>query len=471
MEIRDARAWAGQQFGGAELGHRARVLRAVTVAADLMRSPSVSVPKACPGSRAKRAYELFSNEKVTHAGLLSGPVKQTIRACARESTVLLVQDTTSPTFGGRRRREGLGRINDAPHAQGMLVHTSLAVREDGHVLGVLDQHVWARTGPKHRKDETLKERRQRPRESERWGRSARVAHERLAEGGVRAKVIHLADREGDIFELFEELDTMSDSFVIRATQNRATNEGTYSIDVAARGPVLARKTVGVPARPGRAARQAHLEVRAARVEVLPPRSRGTGGEPVWMNVVVVKEVDAPSEKEALEWKLLTREPIESAADVLRITDIYARRWVIEDFHMGLKTGCALEERQLESFDAIANFLAIASAISVHLLQLRDASRAPEPRPATDVLTPIQLKLLRHEMPKLQPNCSAQQALRAIAVLGGFYDTSKKAQPGWRTLYGGMQRLLEREAGYIQALEELRAAAISPGLLVVAGFRE
>jgi hypothetical protein len=471
MEIREAGAWAERQFEGAELGHRARVQRAVAVAGDLMRSPSASVPKACPGSRAKRAYELFSNKKVTHAGLLSGPVKETIGACAEQSTVLVVQDTTSPAFGGRKRRRGLGRINDAPHAQGMLVHTSLAVGEDGCVLGVLDQHVWARTEPKHRKDETLKERRERPRESERWGRSARVAHQRLVDGGVRAKVIHLADREGDIFELFEELDEMNDSFVIRATQNRATSDETYSIDAASRAPVLARKTIDVPARPGHAARQARLEVRAARVEVLPPRSRRAGGEPIWMNVVVVKEVGAPSEKEALEWKLLTREPIEGSQDVLRITEIYARRWVIEDFHMGLKTGCALEDRQLESFDAIANFLAIASAISVHLLQLRDASRAPKPSPVTDVLTPVQLKLLRHEMPTLPPDCSAQQALRAVAVLGGFYDTSKKTHPGWRTLYGGMQRLLEREAGYLRALEELQAAPLSPEPLTGAGFRE
>ena len=462
MKTQDARAWAGRTFGGAELGHGARIKRAVRVAAALVVSPKASVPKACAGSAAKRAYEFFSNAKVTHAGLLFGPVKETLAACTGEPTILLVSDTTAPSFGGSTRRKGLGPINDSANGQGMLVHTCLALAEDGRVLGVLAQEVWARPTKKRSQTETTAQRRRRPRESERWPRVARTAQERLVTHGVEAKVLHVADREGDIFEMFEELHALEHSFVIRGTYDRRTTTGpedarTYSLTEAENAPVVVCRKVEIPARHGKSARTARLMIRAARVEVLPPKNRERKGAPVWMNVVIVEELDPPSAKEALRWNLLTREPIATGEDLLRIVDCYARRWVIEDFHMGLKTGCALEERQLESFEALANFLAIASAIAVHALQLRDAARAPEPRPAADVLTPIQLKLLRHALPRLAEVCTAQQALRAVAVLGGFYDTSKKARPGWRTLYGGMQRLLEREAGYLRALEDFRAA--------------
>lgn len=457
--MQDARSWASETFGRAALGHGARVKRAVEVAGDLMAAPSASLPKACAGSRSKRAYELLSNAKVTHAGLLSGPVDQTLAACAKEPSILLVQDTTAPAFGGRVRRAGLGPINDAPSTQGMLVHTCLALAEDGRVLGVLEQEVWARPKVKRSRKETQHQRQKRPRESQRWARVAQTVHGRLEAHGVKAKAIHLADREGDIFELFEELAKMGDSFVLRATYDRRTTAGkedarTYSLAEAEGNPTLVCKKVGVPARLGKKARTARLEIRAARVEVRPPKGRP--GDAVWMNVVVVLEIDPPSEKDAIRWNLLTREPIDTAEDVLRVADIYALRWTIEDFHMGLKTGCALEERQLESFAALANFLAIASAIAVHLLQLRDAARASEPRPASDVLTDVQMKLLRYAVPRLSPTCTAQEALRAVATLGGFYDTSKKARPGWRTLYGGMQRLLEQELGYLRALDELRA---------------
>lgn len=470
MEICDAQRWAEGQFGGSELGHRARSKRAVVLAADLMRAPAASLPKAC-GSSAKRAYEFLSNEEVTHARLLSGPVEQTIRACEKEATVLVVQDTTAPTFGGRNRRDGLGPVNSEMRVQGMLVHTCLALSEQGRVLGVLEQEVWTRPTAKHSRFETQAERRKRPRESERWARCARAVHQRFAASGARPRCIHVADRESDIFDLFEQLHALGESFVLRAMQNRRTDEGELSFELVEKSPVVAHKDVDVPARAGRPSRRAHLELRAQRVQVRPPKNRGEGGEPVWMHVVIASEVDAPSTKEALRWNLLTREPIDSEAAVLRVVELYSRRWVIEDFHMGLKTGCALEERQLESFQALSAFLAIASAIAVHVLQLRDAARDTTDRPATDVLTPLQLKLLRHEVPKLPLDCSANRALRAIATLGGFFDTSAKAKPGWRTLFGGMQRLLEREAGYLQALEEFRAAGLTPEMLAAAGFRE
>jgi hypothetical protein len=87
--------------------------------------------------------------------------------------------------------------------------------------------------------------------------------------------------------------------------------------------------------------------------------------------------------------------------------------------MGLKTGCALEHRQLKTFDRLANFLVFATAISVLALRLRDAARAVEPRPAADVLSPIQLKLLHQSIPRLRQDCSAKDALRAVAALGGL----------------------------------------------------
>lgn len=464
MDVGDARAWAEQEFGECDLGNLARSKRAKQIATDLVQQPTASLPKVCAGSSVKRTYEFFSNEKVERAALLLGVVKQTLRRSAPESTLLLVQDTTSPCFGGRVRRNGLGSINDSDNAQGMLVHSCLALAGDGRVLGVLEQEVWARTGPKRSKKESARARKRRVRESERWGRVARTAHDRLVEAGVTGKRIHVGDRESDIFELFTELDAMGDSFVVRATYERRTTRDaddarTYSLSEAEAAPVLAYKTVEVPARPTQSARTARLEIRAKRVEVLPPKSVDRRGKPVWMNVVVVSEIDPPSAKQALRWNLLTREPIETADDVLKIAEIYARRWTIEDFHMGLKTGCALEKRQLESFDRLAKFLVFATAISARALRLRDAARATEPRPATDALSPIQLKLLRASTPRLSSTCTAAQALRAVAALGGFYDTSKKAQPGWRTLFGGLQILLAREAGYLRALEELRKAGV------------
>jgi hypothetical protein len=272
-----------------------------------------------------------------------------------------------------------------------------------------------------------------------------------------ARASDVGDREADIFELFVELDALEDGFVLRATHDRRTTEGsddarTYSLSEAESAPIVAVETIEVPAKVNRPARKAKLEIRAKRVEVMPPKNADRKGADIWMNVVVVREIDAPSDKEALRWDLLTREPIETTNDVLRVVAIYRQRWKVEEFHMGLKTGCALEERQLESFHALSKFLAFASVVAVRLLPLRDAARAPEPRPASDVLNDVQYKLLRQAFPRLPEACPADRALRAVAELGGFFDTSKKVQPGWRTR--GMLVLLDREAGSRAAPAEI-----------------
>jgi len=126
--------------------------------------------------------------------------------------------------------------------------------------------------------------------------------------------------------------------------------------------------------------------------------------------------------------------------------------------MGLKTGCALEERQLESAHALKNFLAFATAASVSLLRMRDASRNANLR-ASDVLSPIQLEILGATHPKVTPESTANAAFRAVAQLGGFMGTSAK-QPGWRTLWRGFSKILQQEKGYLLALKQLQERALA-----------
>jgi hypothetical protein len=464
MHACDAKEWSTSEFFSAELGHGARNKRAMRIGERLIRAPWASIPKfSLKRSEAKATYAFMSNPEVTHEGLLSGHQRNTMRACAAAERVLVIEDTTAVSFGSKNC-EDLGPVNDQPGVQGMLVHTALAVAAKSRcVLGVLHQQVWVRSKEKKPRHETAEQRRGRPRESERWPETIdHVAKLWTSHDLDASRVVHVADRECDVFEAFEACDRVGHSFVIRATHNRlltaseAGEEREYGLDAARAARVVAHKEVRVPSRGSMTARVAKLEIRAARVEVRPPKNRGREGAPQWMNVVLVEEVGGPTGKQRLTWFLLTREPIATEADVLAIVGYYEARWLIEEFHMGLKTGCAIEERQLESLHALSNFLAFATITACKLLQLRDASRSSEPRLASEVLTPTQLLLLRRAEPKLSEQCSARQALRAIATLGGFYGSNKNAMPGWRTLALGFQLLLEREVGYLEAIEMLGA---------------
>jgi len=79
-----------------------------------------------------------------------------------------------------------------------------------------------------------------------------------------------------------------------------------------------------------------------------------------VNVVYVWEVNAPPGEDPVEWRLITSEPIDTLAQVLRVVDIYRTRWLIEEFFKALKTGCAYEKRQLESLQTLLVALALLS---------------------------------------------------------------------------------------------------------------
>lgn len=453
-----AATWALSEFGTADLGHASRTKRSVRIATRLVQNPAGSIPKVSEDShQAKGTYRLLSNPEVDHDGLLSGHIDRTVERCSGRGVVLVVQDTTTLSYNERTTVRGLGPVNDCAHSRGFLAHTALAIcPKTGDVLGVLDQQVWAREDRKVTEGESSVARKKRPRESQHWPKAQHRVHELFSAmtEALRPRVVAVFDREGDIFEAFETIHELGHSLVVRATRNRLLEgedeDKRYSLDVVGQSPIKAHYQVNVPARPGGAARIAEMDIRALPVTLLPPRNRNRQGDPISLNMVLAIEPQPPEGVEPLCWYLVTREPIETELELLAIIHMYEMRWVIEELHMGIKTGCSTEDRQMETQHALANFLAFATVIAWQMLCLRQAARAAEPKPASAILTPSQLIVLRGLRPRLKSDCSATEAFRAIAVLGGFMGRKGDGNPGWRTLWAGFEKLLMAERGYLLA---------------------
>lgn len=442
-----------------ELGHGARNTRLVAVTRVMARAPGKSLPQAFKRWAAlKGAYRLFSNARVTPEAILSGHVRRTAARCRTLPVVLLVQDTMTCSLA--HEVEGAGRVG--PHgAQGLFVHTALAVSAaEGHeVLGTLAQESWAREARARgrRRSESGAQRKARAgRESLRWGALALSASEALGEGPARPRAVHVFDREGDVFEAFEVIDALQDSFVIRAVRNRLLQTPgdtgpSYLEEAVHGGLVRGHYRVQVPAGPGRRAREALLDVRACSLRLLPPRNRRRRGEALEVNVVLAEERHPPQDEKPICWMLLTREPIATLQDIFAIVHMYEARWRVEEFHMGLKTGCGVHKRQLKEATRLQRFLALATILAWGLLCLRDAAREQPSPSASGHLSEVQLTLLARLRPDMPAHPSAYDALRALATLGGFIGRVSDGEPGWRTLHRGMEELLAAEVGYRLAL--------------------
>ena len=138
---------------------------------------------------------------------------------------------------------------------------------------------------------------------------------------------------------------------------------------------------------------------------------------------------------------MTTEPCETQEQILRVVDFYRARWLIEDFFKALKTGCAIESRQLESRSALLNTLALFLPIAVHLLWLRTCARDTPEAPATDAFSPVQLQVLKHRSHRKMPeNPTVLQAMWSLAGLGGHI--ANNGWPGWQVLGRAFATLVE-----------------------------
>jgi hypothetical protein len=168
-----------------------------------------------------------------------------------------------------------------------------------------------------------------------------------------------------------------------------------------------------------------------------------------VNVVQVDEIEVEEGLMPIRWTLYTNEPIETAADILRIVDIYRARWTIEEYFKALKQGCAFETRQLDSLKSILVALAIFIPIAWRLLLLRSFGRTNNDTAATDVLSESQVEVLvATSKGKLPENPTVRQAMLAIAARGGHLPSN--GEPGWMVLGRGFHELLLLEAGWIAA---------------------
>lgn len=445
-----------REFAGSVLGHQDRSRRLELIVAALGKDPSATFPAAF-GTRVETdaAYDFFANPRVDAQSILEPHYRETADRCVNEAgDILVISDTTEIAFTGTR--DGLGRLSDG--RQGFLLHVSLAVLADRtrHVLGGLNIEMLVRAP----RDPTVPKKHQRERygdpdkESLRWGRCIKATDTRLA-GRATGRVIHVMDREADDYALFDQLVSNENLFVIRVKYDRNLAPGDGGIPrklfdhlrgragVCQRTVRISRRVKEGPPRsakvhPPREERDAALSFCAGAVEI--PRPKGAFdhlAKCLPLNLVRVWEPAAVPGAEAVEWLLITNLPVDTSEQILEIVDIYRDRWTIEDFNKALKSGCSVEKRQLEHGAALMNATAACVPLAYGLLRLRTYERTQPNTPAGDLLSKEELKVIA-TMTKLPTNPTVQDALRAIASLGGHM--TNNGRPGWLVLMRGYRKV-------------------------------
>lgn len=454
--------WARQQFEGTRFGHCARRKRLLSYAQALAEQPGKSIPELFPRKYDIDAvYAFLDLPEATPDAIQAGHRRWVTAQMRLPGRYLLLEDTTYISYSHRPEPvEGLGPIGTSDEGQGFLLHSILVARAPrmsqpdatGHrppfeVLGLADQQSLVRESrPEGEPSDASKQRLRRDRESQRWINSGQRVGVAPTDAAVRW--VRIADREADIYEYMISCKNLGHGFLVRMSQNRIALDpsdgqrlGTVFEHAAAAEPV-GGFYLDLRARPGVAARRARLLISFGAVRVRAPWRPGVAAstaEPVDCWFVRVWEPEPPQGVEPLEWDLYTDQHIKVLEDALSTAMDYGSRYLIEEFHKGLKTGLKVETLQLETAPRLMAATAVMSVVALRLLDLRELGRRlPEADAAISGLCDEELEILGAAVGRKLTTVAS--VLLAVGRLGGHMNRRSDGMPGWITLWRGMNKL-------------------------------
>jgi hypothetical protein len=442
----EVNSWVEKEFQTIDFGSKRLEKRFLKVMNDLAQEPEKSIWLAS-GNRvnAKAAYRMIGNEEFTKESILSAHrnATNTRNNQTNNNILLAVQDTMAVNYDSHKKMVGLGYNCDK--SLGINVHSCLLITPDGVTIGLVDQNTNTRQTNKDPHSSHEKQQRKiQDKESGRWLQTMQTAQNNAPEG---TKLVHIADREGDIYEYYNIALNTKQSFIIRAKHDRLTPEGTHIWEEVVRSKPRGqiKLLVAKNSKSQTEEREAILTLRYITIKIQKPQNRTEPELPseLTVNLVNVVEEDPPDGVNPIEWMLTTNLEINSCEDALLVVDYYRQRWKIERFHFVLKSGCRIEGLQQHSVDRLEMMVLLYSLISVHIMLLTYLSRLYPDLSCELLFSQSEWKLLYRAAKRTsvapEKAFSMADAIRFVAALGGFVGAPSDGLPGLKVVWLGLSK--------------------------------
>lgn len=432
--------WVLAEMKTLKLADRRLTERAKEILTSLSEQPAKSIPEASENWAAtKAAYRFLENDHVAEGQLREAHSQATQERARGHERILAIQDTTDLDYTGKQVAEELGPLSNQ-YSRGLRVHSVLATSVEGVPLGLVEQSAWSRDPAEQGKTKDRRKKATQDKESQRWLDAVQAAEKRLPE---EAEIVHIADREGDIYALLAVERQPRSQLLIRMTHNRRVEHETrYLWEAMRQAPLAGEVAVEVTQQANREARLANLAVRFLTLTVRPPHKQA--GEGIPLQFILAEEHDPPPGVEPIVWLLATTLPVDRLAEALLCLGYYRLRWLIERFHYVLKSGCRIEQLYLQTPQRLLRALALYTIVAWRVLWLTYAARQTPDQPCTVILKTHEWQALyctihKTPVPPATPP-TLSQAVIWIARLGGFLARTHDGFPGPKTIWQGLRRL-------------------------------
>ncbi len=286
----------------------------------------------------------------------------------------------------------------------------------------------------------------------------------------------VADREGDIYEMWARLPDARTQLLIRACRDRnvqiieqpgqarqADTPGTTSLyDWLDAQPVRGSYTLKLPATPKRSAHAARMQVRFGKIRINRPLHCSDAQAPasleLWALEVKEEGSSVVGAEAPVHWRLLTTHCIDNLEQAMQCVRWYCQRWHIEQTFRTLKRqGLDVESSLVEQAQRLEKLVVMALSAATHTMQLTLAREGKTQRPASDCFAPGEAALLTHVGDSLEgktlkqknphPPQSLAWAAWIVARLGGWTGYASERKPGPITMLHGLQALHQIRKGW------------------------
>jgi hypothetical protein len=295
-----------------------------------------------------------------------------------------------------------------------------------------------------------------------------LKHSRQVRGDTQ--LVTVCAREADIYEFFQLSAALGAPVLVRANHDRSiTKRSLYAEKDSVklwshleRQPCAGQFAIEVPARRGtkhaipRAPRMATVEVRFVAFMLNPPKRLSSTLPNLALSAIDVRETVPPADEPPLEWRLLTKLPIENCEQAYEKVQWYCLRWRIEMYHKVLKSGFRIEHCRLGDAQRLIRYVTVMSIIAWRVFLLTLSARTHPETPCPPLLTDTEWQVLYCMVNKTTtlppPPPSLREVTYWIACLGGFLDRTQDGPPGTMTLWRGWKRLTDLTHGWLLTTE-------------------
>lgn len=454
---------------------------------DLFRaivSKGTLIVKQLGGNRSGQVrFERFLwSDSVTFDEIKSSAIELTRSLVDPSSHVLCLQDSTEIDLSRRKNDISpieLGLLKNRDQS-GFYFHPVLAIdAKDEFVLGLagLSEFDYGRPRERYNPSKRWKD----PIESKksyRWIQCANEAKETLSKAQT---VTLIGDRESDFYEFYARVPEKNFHTIVRCKGDRVASTLDFpglifkKIDaMPSKFPVADTKSIELRhraaitaglngnKRPPRNERTAVLDLKYGRCTLHRPKDSNTEDPETtdhWFVEVIERESSCENPSERLKWLLITSHKLSCAEDAWQIVDWYKKRWHIEQlFRTAKKGGLRIESIELSKGDAIKKLCLLGLLASVRILQMTLCRNGEIERPAAQVFSHLEIKLMEAAHSKYEGKTQKQKNPHPketiawshwiLARMGGWMGYIKSEGPaGPITLKRGLDELYNLERAW------------------------